>query len=273
MSISSVSPQIPFNGPRQGLQAQAPLGVEENSKEPELLPDNRASDTKRVNANNESDKAKASDTSSLQRTDLTATANSDGDPVTEDNAQVKENADSGQRVSDDQKQLVQKLQMRDTEVRAHEAAHLGAAGDLANGSASFDTQRGPDGRQYAVGGEVNIDTSPIAGDPQATLAKASKIQRAALAPAQPSGQDRQVATAAANMAQNARVELAQQSVDGNPVDRKQGQDVIANAIENEGGTNNEEQTRSDTTKKQIEQAFGSIQQATSRNGILFTDLA
>jgi hypothetical protein len=48
----------------------------------------------------------------------------------------------------------------------------------------------PDGCDYALGGEVAIDTSAIAGDPEATLRKMEQIRRAALAPANPSGQDR-----------------------------------------------------------------------------------
>jgi hypothetical protein len=48
---------------------------------------------------------------------------------------------------------------------------------------------GPDGKQYAVGGEVPIDLSPVSGNPQATVQKAETIQRAALAPADPSGPD------------------------------------------------------------------------------------
>jgi hypothetical protein len=52
-----------------------------------------------------------------------------------------------------------KLKARDREVRAHEAAHSAAAGSLAKGDPSLTFQRGSDGRLYAVGGEVNIDTS------------------------------------------------------------------------------------------------------------------
>lgn len=102
---------------------------------------------------------------------------------------------------------LRKLQTRDREVRAHEQAHLSAAGRFATGGASFEFQRGPDGRSYAVGGEVRIDTSAIPDDPQATLEKAEAIRRAATAPANPSAQDRQVAAAAASMAAEARAEL------------------------------------------------------------------
>ncbi len=88
---------------------------------------------------------------------------------------------------------------------------MAAAGGLARGGPSYSYTYGPDGRQYAVGGEVSIDTSPVPGNPQATLARAQQIQRAALAPADPSGQDQQVAAQAQSMAANARAELLKQN--------------------------------------------------------------
>ena len=100
------------------------------------------------------------------------------------------------------------LKAIDRQVRAHEAAHLAAAGGLAQGGANFTYTRGPDGKNYAVGGEVAIDTSPVPGDPAATLAKAQQIQAAALAPSDPSPQDHAVAAAAAAMAAQAQAELA-----------------------------------------------------------------
>ena len=113
-------------------------------------------------------------------------------------------------LSEDERRQVQALSARDAEVRAHEQAHMAAAGGLARGGPSYSTQLGPDGKRYAVGGEVQIDTSPVKGDPRATLQKAEQIQRAAMAPASPSAQDRSVASAAASMAAKARVELLQQ---------------------------------------------------------------
>lgn len=105
---------------------------------------------------------------------------------------------------------IQELKARDREVRAHEAAHLSAAGNLAKSAANYHYQRGPDGVQYAVGGEVSIDTSAIAGDPSATLEKAQRIRAAALAPARPSSQDLNVAAQAAQLAVQARAEISQQ---------------------------------------------------------------
>jgi hypothetical protein len=91
---------------------------------------------------------------------------------------------------------VAKLKARDAQVRAHEAAHLAAAGSLAEGGATYTYQRGPDGRAYAVGGEVNIDAGSVPGDPEASQAKAMRVVAAALAPADPSGQDLAVAARA-----------------------------------------------------------------------------
>ncbi|GGY48178.1 hypothetical protein GCM10011297_21370 [Bacterioplanes sanyensis] len=102
---------------------------------------------------------------------------------------------------------IQQLKQRDAEVRAHEQAHAAVGGNLA-GAASFSYQRGPDGVRYAVGGEVSIDVSKVSGDPQATLEKMERVRRAALAPAEPSAQDRQVAAQAAQLAAEARLEMA-----------------------------------------------------------------
>jgi len=102
------------------------------------------------------------------------------------------------------------LKARDREVRAHEAAHSAAAGSLTTGGPQFTFQRGSDGRLYAVGGEVNIDTSAVAGDPQATIQKAQRIRSAALAPANPSAQDRSVAAQATRLEAQARRDLQQE---------------------------------------------------------------
>jgi SprA-related family len=103
-----------------------------------------------------------------------------------------------------------KLKARDREVRAHEAAHAMAAGALANGGPSYTYQRGSDGQLYAVGGEVSIDTSAVSGDPEATIQKARQIRAAANAPANPSAQDRAVASQATRLEAQARRELQQE---------------------------------------------------------------
>jgi hypothetical protein len=106
--------------------------------------------------------------------------------------------------------LVRSLSQRDAEVHAHESAHSAVGGQYA-GSANYTYQRGPDGVNYAVGGEVSIDVGVIPGNPQATLEKMQLVQRAALAPAEPSSQDRKVAALAAQQANAARAELVSES--------------------------------------------------------------
>jgi len=110
-------------------------------------------------------------------------------------------------LTDEEKKQVQELKRRDQEVRRHEQAHKAAAGPHATGGPTYEYQRGPDGRNYAIGGEVQIDLSEVEGDPQATIQKARAVRRAALAPKDPSAQDRQVAAEASKLEAKARQEL------------------------------------------------------------------
>ena len=63
---------------------------------------------------------------------------------------------------------------------------------------------------------MGIDTSPISGDPEATIDKAQQIRKAAMAPAQPSAQDQRVAAAATQMEAQARAELSKQDEPKSP---------------------------------------------------------
>ena len=118
---------------------------------------------------------------------------------------------NGQAMSEEELQQVRELADRDREVRAHEQAHKSVGGQYAGGM-SFEYQQGPDGNRYAVGGEVSIDTSPER-DPNATISKMRQVRAAAMAPAEPSGQDRSVAAAASAKEAEARKELAQQTAE------------------------------------------------------------
>ena len=102
----------------------------------------------------------------------------------------------------------------DAEVRAHENAHKAAAGQHARGGPTYEYERGPDGRRYAVGGEIRIDTSPVPDDPDATILKMRQVRRAALAPAEPSPQDRRVASEASQQESAARQEKMTQQREG-----------------------------------------------------------
>ncbi|MEE9161742.1 MAG: putative metalloprotease CJM1_0395 family protein [Candidatus Neomarinimicrobiota bacterium] len=112
--------------------------------------------------------------------------------------------------SPEEKARIAELKRRDTEVRRHEQAHVAAAGRYARGGANFQYVLGPDGKLYAVGGEVQIDTSEVPDDPEATIRKAQTVRRAALAPSNPSSQDQRVAAAATQMEFEARMELSQE---------------------------------------------------------------
>lgn len=109
-------------------------------------------------------------------------------------------------LSEEEEAQVRELRQIDREVRTHEAAHQAAAGAL-GGGASFSYTQGPDGRSYATGGEVPIHFKQ-GSTPEETLRNMQQVQRAANAPADPSGQDRRVAAQAASMAAQARQEIA-----------------------------------------------------------------
>ena len=135
---------------------------------------------------------------------------------------------SQETLSDEQRQVVNDLKKRDVEVKAHERAHMAAGGPVVQGGATYQYQTGPDGKMYAVGGEVKIDVSPER-TPEATIRKMQQIRRAALAPAQPSSTDRAVAAQAAQAEAQARVEKNEQSKSEDPHNTIQSQDPPAKA--------------------------------------------
>lgn len=108
-------------------------------------------------------------------------------------------------------ELTGELKARDAEVRAHEQSHLAAAGSYATGGINYEYQAGPDGKQYAVGGSVDIDTSPVEGDPEATIRKAQIVRSAAYAVSDASSADGSVAAIASSMEMNARMQIVEEN--------------------------------------------------------------
>jgi len=160
-------------------------------------------------------------THSLERTPISPIS-----PVPSDKNQTNQTSVPSQsqlKLSDEALAQIGKLRARDTKVRQHESAHLAAAGGLATTGASFTYQKGPDGVNYAIGGEVGIDVSP-GRTPQDTIERAKTVKAAALAPADPSGPDLAVAAKAQQLEQKARAELNRQQGDLS----KSGQDQAAN---------------------------------------------
>lgn len=93
----------------------------------------------------------------------------------------------------EEERVVRELAERDREVRVHEQAHAVAAGPYMVSGPHYEYQRGPDGKSYAIGGYVKLDTAPVPGDPEATVRKMTTLYRAALAPVNPSDTDRRIA--------------------------------------------------------------------------------
>lgn len=119
--------------------------------------------------------------------------------------QADQKARSAQAVASELTQL----KARDTHVRAHEAAHIAAGGRYVTGGASYTYEKGPDGAEYAIGGEVGIDTSPVPGKPEETVEKMRVIRAAALAPSDPSAADISVAASASEIEAEALAQIAQ----------------------------------------------------------------
>lgn len=150
------------------------------------------------------------------------------------NTVARENGSSEDQAREkQQEQVVQKavaeLSARDAEVRAHERAHQAVGGPYA-GAVSYSYQTGPDGKRYAVSGEVPIDVSPVPGDPRATIEKMRVVKAAATAPAKPSTQDLNVAATATRILVQAQIELAAQRQEEREVaDTSEGRNRFAEA--------------------------------------------
>ena len=132
---------------------------------------------------------------------------------TKDANSVKKEASSdfikeqGGELTKAEEMLITELKQIEQAVRKHEMAHVAAGGRYILSGANYSYKTGPDGKQYIVGGEVKIDTSPVPGDPQATINKMRQVRSAALAPADPSPQDRKVAATAMTISTKAMSEL------------------------------------------------------------------
>lgn len=116
------------------------------------------------------------------------------------------------KLSEAEERKLRELRETDARVRRHEEAHRAAAGALYRGGPNYTYETGPDGKRYAVSGSVQIDTSP-GRTPEETVQKASRIRRAALAPMDPSGTDRAVASKATRMEDAARRAVVRKSME------------------------------------------------------------
>ncbi len=123
--------------------------------------------------------------------------------------EAQQKSNSSNELSQDELRLVQDLQSRDSEVKAHEAAHQAAGGGM-TGAASYTYQQGPDGKMYAIGGEVSI-TMKSGSSPEETIRNARQIAASAMAAGNPSPQDHAVASSARVMEMKAQQQLAKET--------------------------------------------------------------
>lgn len=145
---------------------------------------------------------------------------------------VEENKDNAKPVKDAElsskdKQVVAQLKSIDAEVRAHEQAHIAAAGSGVSASAaSFEYEKGPDGNKYAVAGEVNISYQ-MGTNHKENIQIARNVKNAALAPASPSAQDKAVARHADQMIFEETAAMVEEKLEAD-AEKKANEDVKTN---------------------------------------------
>ena len=203
------------------------------------------------------------------------TGNSSGDKTssTENNTQNNDK-NAGQKnvgeLSREEQRIVSELQAADTNVRAHEAAHMAAGGGLTS-PASYTYERGPDNKMYAVAGEVGISTGE-GNTPQESLNKAQTIRRAALAPADPSPQDLKVAAQAASMEMSARAEILQEKMAQNSQNTNNSNETSAeNSTENSAENSAVNSTENSTENSNINSAGNSAVNSAGNSNVNSTE--
>ena len=182
-----------------------------------------------------------------------------------------EQAQESKRVQIEQQQI-NALSARDREVRAHEQAHVAAGGQYA-GAAQYQFERGPNGVNYAVSGEVSISVGKEA-TPEETLQKAQIVRRAALAPAEPSPQDRRVAAQATRMESEARQEIAQARIEDSKLQAEEQKSATQKDEEGRDQTAEQSGIRDERNQNMVARQRGIIENSyntiTSRSSVIQT---
>lgn len=161
-------------------------------------------------------------------------------------------AAQGELTTAEQRQ-VDALKSADARVRAHEQAHLAAGGGIVSSGASYTYTYGPDGKAYATAGEVGIDTSKE-NKPQDNIDKGRLIQAAALAPQDPSPQDRRVASVGAHLEAEGHSDLAQEQAQQRAADAEERQREAAES----GAAPPEPESAGNGTRQLVEEAYAAV---------------
>lgn len=206
-------------------------GIQEQARDNRIIPeDEQQSDSQDEQAQN----SQSNDDPSAEQEEQNSQ---------ETRQEQQDNAEQKQQEAKEQK-VIDQLEMRDREVRAHEQAHAAIGGSLA-GAPSYEFQTGPDGKKYAVGGEVSIDVSKT-NDPESTIRKMQTVRAAALAPAEPSSQDRKVAAQASQNIAEARSEMISDNSSLKSADEVK--QKVSVEIENINSDNNDIREQSSNTE-------------------------
>lgn len=110
---------------------------------------------------------------------------------------------SGGELSEAERRIVEKLRARDQAVRARAEAQRAAAGQIYRGGPVYQYTTGPDGKQYAVDAQVQIESGE-GRSPAETIERAQLAARTALAGPEPTDADRRAAARAQLMAAEAQ---------------------------------------------------------------------
>lgn len=192
--------------------------------------------------------AKEQTSNAPQETETTTETKTPSD-IQDTNKTQKNGLGNKKELTAEQQQEVQKLKLIDSEVKAHEQAHLAAAAGISASAPSYTYQEGPDGKKYAVGGEVSVSFSK-GNDPEENISKAETMRAAALAPADPSAQDMAVAQQAEQIIAEAQQQIAEQKQEGS---KDSGEVKSSEPAENTTSTKQNSTEQTDTTEKKAEE--------------------
>ncbi|ADZ91284.1 putative metalloprotease CJM1_0395 family protein [Marinomonas mediterranea] len=192
---------------------QEGVAVSSNSVDTEDSIGLRAASDYSVTLSEESQQAFSDDAARQESNNVEDEPTIDSSKESDSTEQAESSDDSSpNELSEEEQQQVEKLQDRHDEVVTHEQAHASVGGQYA-GSPQYSYEQGPDGQRYAVDGEVQIDVGKVSGDPEATIAKMEQVYRAALAPAEPSAADQNVAREAQSNIAEAKADIAKSTTE------------------------------------------------------------
>ncbi len=108
----------------------------------------------------------------------------------------------------DYERVLEKFKSMDSNIRSHEQAH--ASSGTTTTPIQYSYQVGPDGKMYATGGHVRLDTS-IPSDPKSAAIKLDQIKRSATSSVDSSSADMSIASSVNLMKMRLELESSDQN--------------------------------------------------------------